>query len=445
VAVLASFWSGPALADEGVSAWSLGLRVGQPEAEVHANASKLSGFELRLTQAHLEEDLSRANLYTAMAALLPKISVGADWVIDGDIRYRPDIAAAQPGTLAKRDPSTIGAELSWRLFDGFQNVSTIGAARETLAWSFQASIDARQKLLLEKAEIGLRLMRDRQIRSAYAAAVESRQKAYDIVERMFSVGSMTASDRARAGSELEGARALLEQANSLVATTEIDYRRFIGEKPTADLSVRVPSDRIPASADAAEKRALTNSPLPRMAAHLERSADYRVRATAANFAPTVDLVGRYTRTFDPSPPVDRVDNYALLVRLRMPIFDASLTPALSAARAEAAQRRYDRIDTVRSLAAEARKQYELHHSLAAQARSLDRQVQLAQRAVAAVQIEIKAGVRTVSELLDADEDLLSARVALAGAHYDGNLAAFRLLATTADLDEGGPHGNRAAH
>lgn len=413
----------------------MGLRGGHSEAAVHRQANSLSGFELRLTQARLEQDLARANLRIATAALFPKVGFGTDWVIDGKIRYSPDIASQQPGSVATRDPSSMGAEVSWRLFDGFKNVSNIGAAQATLAWSFQASIDAHQRLLLERAELGLRVIRDREVQAAYSEAVESRKHAYGIVERMLAAGSMTVSDRARAGSELEGARALLEQAASAVVATEIDYRRFVGENPSHALSISVPSDRIPASAEVAERRALTNSPLPRMAAHLEREADYKVRAAAANFSPTVDLVGRYTRTFDPSPPVDRVDNYAFLLQLRVPIFDASLTPVLGAARTEAAQRRFDRIDTVRTLAAEARKQYELHRSLITQIGSLERQAELSRRAVAAMRMEIKAGVRTISDVLDADEDLLSARVALALARYEGSLAAFRLLATTADLDE----------
>ncbi|SES25807.1 TolC family protein [Rhizobium sp. NFR03] len=404
-------------------------------ARAEDGLSPFSAYELRLSQDTVLQTIAEAKLRLATAEFLPKVNVGGDWVVDGNIRYSPDITAASPGSYSKKDPSLMGVEVSWKLFDGFQNINNRAAAEEGLSYAVQASLDTRQKLFLERAERILGIVRDRALLKAYEDAVRRRRQALDISRTMLNEGSMTVSQVEIAGADLQNALATRLQAANAVKISELDYVKFTGVPLVANPRLEIPGKRLPATAKEAADLALTQSPQLKMALHSEQEAEYRARAAAGKYMPTVNLVGRYARTFDPSPQVNRVDTTAVLVRASMPIFDPTIEPARDLARAEALQRRYDRQDASLSLATEARRQHQLFHALSAQLSTLKKQISLAKAGADAVRIEIGTGERTITELLDAQESLLSASVNDAEVRYARDVAAFRLLATIGDLNE----------
>lgn len=394
-----------------------------------------SDFELRLGQDQAAREAAEARLKLAKAQLYPKVAIGSDMVLMGRIDYSPDIRKAAPNSYAKRDPTSVGLEMSWTLFNGLRNLNDIAAAKEGLSSATQASLDTRQKLLLEKADKALSVIRDRAILAALNNSVRRYAQSYDIAGRLKADEMMTVSQVALAGSELEAARALAAQAVSTLKGSELDYRKLTGRAPPARLALAPPQDKLPQTSAMAASLAQGNSPLLKMAFHLEKEAEYKAKSADGLRYPTLDLVGRYTRTLDPSPLVDRVDNYAVLLRLRLPIFDHTIQPTIDIARAEAAQRRYDRQDTTLAVSIEAKKQYETFHALTKQVASLRRQVKQAETAASATRAEMETGVRTIAELLEAEQNLLSANVSLAQARYTRSMSVFRLLAIMGSLDE----------
>lgn len=406
-----------------------------PAAGAEDMPPQFSDFELRLSQDAALQSIANAKLRLATVDLLPRINIGTDWVLEGSLKYSPDITAASPSTYAKKDPSSIGIEASWKLFDGFQNLNNIRAARETVAYARQASLDTRQKLLLEQAERALGILRDRELVKAFSDAVKRRSEAYGVSRKLLSDGSVTISQTEIAAAELQGAKAAHEQARSALQVSELEYTKFTGSALPAGAALEIPLGKLPSSPAEAAIRAQGLSPQLKMAFHMEREAEFNARVAAGRFLPTINLVGRHTRTFDPSPVVDRLDNSAILIRATFPLFDPTIAPALDLARAEARQRRYDRQDASLSLGVEARKQQQLFISLSTQMDSLKRQVSRARAAANAVRKEMETGERTVTDLLDAEQSLLSAAITYADVRQARAVAAFRLLATTGELNE----------
>lgn len=400
----------------------------------------LSDFKLRLGQDQVLQDLARTELRLAQAQLLPKVTAGTDWVADGKTEYSPDITQIPNSSYATKDPSSLGLEVTWRLFDGMKNLNDINAAREKVAATAEASLDTKQKLLVERAEKMLALKRDRAILASSRRAVGRQQEAFTISRQMLSDGLMTQSDVAMAASELENLRALNEQAMRQLADSELAFEKFNGFQAPAKLDAAAAKLKLPASADEAADRAMANSPLPKMAAHLQNAADFSVESARGAFFPTLDLVGKYTRTFDPTPAVKTVNNYSLLLRMRLPIFDATLQPNLDKARAEALQKSYDRQDTVLSVTTGARKYFNNYKSLRAQVGRLEARVKEAAKAQSAMQEEMKAGLHTVLDLIQTQRNLISAEQSLADARYLRDMSAYNLLGTLGDLDDGSVEG-----
>jgi outer membrane protein len=394
-----------------------------------------SDFELRLGQDQVLREAAEARLKLAKAQLYPKVAIGSDMVLTGRIDYSPDVTKAAPNSYAKRDPTSLGLEVSWTLFNGLRNLNDIAAAKESLSSTAQASLDTRQKLLLEKADKVLSVVSDRANVAAHGNSVQRYGKSYQIAGKLRAEEMMTVSQVALAGSELEAARALAAEAAGTLKSSELDYRKLTGRSPPARLALAPPEDKLPQTSAMAAARAQGNSPLLKMAFHLEKEAEYKAKSADGLRYPTLDLVGRYTRTLDPSPLVNRVDNYAVLLRLRLPIFDHTIQPTIDVARAEAAQRRYDRQDTMLSVSVEAKKLHEVFHALTKQVASLRRQVKQAETAATATRAEMETGIRTIAELLEAEQNLLTANIALAQARYTRSMSVFRLLAVMGTLEE----------
>lgn len=430
---------------EGQRTFRIALTIGLVVASAFAAAEEMtwinvSDFKLRLGQDQVLQDLAQTELRLSQAQLFPKLTAGTDWVVDGKTEYSPDITQIPNSAYATKDPSSIGLEVTWRLFDGLKNLNTINAAREKVAATAEASLDTKQKLLVERAEKMLALTRDRTILASSRRAVVRQQEALKISRQMLTDGLMTQSDVAIAASELENLRALTEQATRQLENSELAFEKFNGFRASGKLDVAAAKLKLPASATEAADRAMANSPLPKMAAHLQNAADFSVESARGAFFPTLDLVGKYTRTFDPTPAVKTVNNYALMLRMRLPIFDATLQPNLDKARAEALQKSYDRQDTVLSVTTSARKYFTDYKSLKSQVGRLEARVKEATKAQAAMQEEMKAGLHTVLDLIQTQRNLISAEQSLADARYLRDMSAFNLLGTMGELDDGSAEG-----
>lgn len=403
-------------------------------AKAQEATSDFSQFQLRLNQDSALRTLADAQLRLATADFLPKVNMAGEGILGGRIEYSPDITMASPGSYAKRDPSTAGLEVSWKLFDGFQNINNLRAAREGVSYALYASLDTRQRLYLEKAEKLLDVIRARAMLAAYNAAVEKRQEASTLARRLLNDRVVTLSQAELAASELQRALAAQKQASASLQTTELSYLQFSGSRLGKRLHIEVPTRKLPASAQKAAEQAQAQNPQVQMAHHLEREAEYKARAAAGKYLPTVSLVGRYSRAFDTTPLINRVDNSAVLVRATVPLFDPTIGPAADIARTQALQRRWDRQDATLALGMEARKQFELFKSANSQLQDIQRQQVRAKAAVAAMRMEIEAGERTITDLLDAQQMTVQAALALADAQYARSVSAFRLLATMGILE-----------
>ncbi len=424
--------TGTAIITMGMVTLMLPLHQGLAQDPVPVDTSS---FELRLGMDEARQKVANTDLRLARAQYLPKVSIGTDWVLQGNIAYSPDVTAASSAFYAEKDPTSVGAEVSWRLFDGLKRWNDVKTAEALVAAGAETSFDTKQKLLVEKATVILALIRDRSIASAQATAVQRQRRAYETSRAMLKDQSLTISDVALSASQLESAQAAYAQARGAVAASEIAFRKLTGVSASKNLALPIPSAKMPRSANEAAERARHNSPLPRMAEHIATAADYKADAAKSLYFPTVDMVGKYTMTFNSTPSIDQVNNYALLLRVRMPILEPSLKPNLDKARAEAMQRDYDVQDAYLSVDMAARSYFEVRNAMATQAGSLERQAAQARKAADGMQIEREAGTRTIVDVLNAENGLVSSRVALANIRYERDLAAFNLLAVMGELDD----------
>lgn len=395
-----------------------------------------AGYTLRLGADAASQGMLEADLRTARAAFLPKISLGAEWVLAGSANYHPgSVVRNDPTSYPDRDPSLIGVEASLTVFDGAKRLNTLRVATALASAGREASLDLRQQLYLEAASVTLAVIRDRAVVASLREAVRRQRRTLQVTREMLVEENVTLTDIALAAARADEAQAALSGALGTLDVSEAAYRKLIGRMPARRIVFGSPSARLPKSVAEAVVRAEAGAPAPRAAREIAHAARFAVDAARSSFFPTVELVGRASATFDPSPIVDQADTYSALLRLRMPIFDPTLRPALDRAASEASQRRYE-ADTARLEAASAaRTGFAIRQATVAEAGDLSRRVGHARDAVRGMEIERELGTRTIDDVLVAQSRLAEAEVALAMLAYDRDRSAFALLAAMGELTE----------
>lgn len=391
-----------------------------------------SGYVLRLSADASRQRRAEAELDAARAAFLPTVTIGGEWVLEGSRTYHPR-SAVDRDTVADKDASIAALEASLVVFDGARRLNLMRSARSLVAAGAATTLDERQRLYFEAAEASLAVLRDRAIVARSEQALSRQRRTLQIARERLVDQTATRTDVSLAAAQVNEAAATLAAARGNVETSAIAYAALFGRQPPVDLRLPVPVTRLPSDGREASVRALAGSPSIGIARSVAEAAEFRVHAARGALLPTVEIVGRATSTFDSSPMLSQVDNYAGLVRLRFPLFDPTVRPAIAAARAEADESRYRTESRRLDVIASARSNLAAYQAAHSRRIELGRQVENAREAVRSLDIEREVGMRLLTDVLDAQFDLAEAEIVADHITYERDRTAFALLATMGEL------------
>jgi outer membrane protein len=252
----------------------------------------------------------------------------------------------------------------------------------------------------------------------------------------FRVGDASPTDVAQSRARLSLARAQLQTAQGRLISSRETYVRLVGNAP-GTLAPPPQLPNLPASLDAAIEMALRDNP-NLLAAQRSRDATAGdVQAARAATAPRINgvLGGNYydylgslrenlfSRTFQASSTASAG------IELRVPLYQGG-RPAAQVRQAQA--RRTQAMEQVfeaeRVVIAQVRSAYGVWQSSQKVIASSEEGVAANRQSVEGVRAENYAGSRTMLDVLNASQELLSAEVTLITARRDAYVAAFALVA-----------------
>jgi len=244
---------------------------------------------------------------------------------------------------------------------------------------------------------------------------------------------VTRTDVAQSQARLAQARTLLVQAQGQLAASVQAYLRLVG-RPPSDLQPPARATGLPPQLDVALDTAGRQSPVLRSAVADTELADANVDVAAAQGRPRVTLEAGQSigADFDDDTTESMTDTVG--VRVSIPIFQGGIV------RSRTRQQRALRAATNLDLAAAQRLVQEnvtnswtgLASANAAVA-SAREQVEAAELAYEGVRLEQETGLRATFEVLEQEQNLLDARLALAQAERDLVVAERQLLASVGSL------------
>ncbi len=333
-------------------------------------------------------------------------------------------------------PASLGATITQTLFNGFQTANKTRQAESQVLAARATLRVTEQTVLLNAATAYMNLLRDTAILDLQRRNVEVLQEQLRQTRDRFNVGEVTRTDVAQAESRLAAGRSQVLSAEATYKASVATYRQVIGVEP-GTLSPGTPVDRFsPNTLPGAVSLATAVHPSIATAQYNLDAAQQAVKVAEASLYPTASVTGQYTKNYGTVGFLDIIEQSqaSVLGTISVPIYQGGAEYSLvRQAKETLGQRRLD-LDTARDQVRQTTVQsWGQLEAAKATVDSTQAQVQAAEIALNGVREEARVGQRTTLDVLNAQQELVNARVALVSAQRDRVVASYTLLASVGRL------------
>ena len=252
----------------------------------------------------------------------------------------------------------------------------------------------------------------------------------------FEIGDLTRTDVAQSQSRLALGRGDLQTAQANLIAARETYIELVGNAP-GDLAPPPPLPGLPTNVNDAVEIALNNNPDLIAAIERAEAAGYDIEVAGSGRLPRLEVfagggynnyLGTLVDPSDPNTPQGQTSAQAG-VRLTLPLFQGGRVPAQQRqAQAQASAALEQVVATERSVISQVRAAYSSWQASKAIIESNQAAVDAAELSLEGVRAENTVGSRTILDILNAQQELLSAQVELVTAQRNSYVAGFSLLA-----------------
>ncbi len=442
---------------QGLSGWVVGFAAGAAACAVlPLTASTVRGETLNsaLVQAYQsnptlnsQRAATRATdegVPQALSGYRPKITVtatGGEQSLSATSKVvGAGIPPGSPATYFTQSgynaPFGTGVTASQTLFNGFQTANKTRQAESQVLASRATLRQTEQTVLLNAVTAYMNLLRDSAIFDLQKRNVEVLQEQLRQTRDRFNVGEVTRTDVAQSESRLAAGRSQVLTAESNYKASGATYRQVIGSNP-GQLSPGTPVDRFsPVNLPASVGAAIASHPAVMTGQYNVDAAQLAVKVAEGALYPTVSVQGNFTKNYEVVGSLNTIESYnaSVLGTLSVPIYQGGGEySAIRQAKETLGQKRLD-LDIARDQVRQGVVQsWGLLEAAKANIDATTSQVQAAEIALNGVREEARVGQRTTLDVLNAQQELVNARVALVTAQRDRVVASYTLLAAVGRL------------
>jgi outer membrane protein len=332
------------------------------------------------------------------------------------------------GTHGTNAPRSIGATATQTLFNGQQTANRTRAAESQVSGAREALRVLEQTVLLQAATIYMDYLRDSAIVEVQKSNVRVLEQTLKQNRDRFSVGEVTRTDVAQSEAQLAAGKTQLLTAEANLNTTRSNFRRIIGNEPVA-LAPGSPVDRfLPVTLPASVDLGLTQNPNVTAAMFGIDVSHLQVKVNEGALLPTVTLQASVQQSYEQTLLINRSFGASALAQLSVPVYQGGAEYALIRQSKESLAQQRLNLEQVRDQTrANVVTAWGQLVAGKAQVQSAQSQVAASEIALNGVREEAKAGQRTTLDVLNAQQALVNARVALVTAQHDRVVASYAVL------------------
>jgi outer membrane protein len=331
-------------------------------------------------------------------------------------------------------PRSAGLTVTQTLYNGQQTANKTRAAESQVSGAREALRLLEQTVLLSAATIYMDYLRDAAIVEVQRSNVRVLEQTLKQTRDRFDVGQVTRTDIAQSEAQLAAGKTQLLAAEATLTTTEANFRRIIGNEPQA-LAPGSPVDRfLPGSLPAAVDLSLIENPNV-TAAMFGIDVNYlQVKVNEGALLPTVSLQASVQQSYETTLTAFRSFGAAAAAQLSVPVFQGGAEYSLiRQSKENLAQQRLVLEQTRDQTRANTVTAWGQLVAGKAQVVSGQAQVDASKLALTGVRREATVGQRTTLDVLNAQQALVNARVALVTAQHDRVVASYAVLSSVGRL------------
>jgi outer membrane protein len=378
------------------------------------------------------------NVPQALSGYRPRISLSAsvsEQYIES-VSKGTTAAAGSSTTSGLQAVQSYGGTFTQTIFNGLQTANRTRQAEQQVSAARETLRRFEQEVLQSAATAYMNLIRDTAILSLQRSNVEVLEEQLRQTRERFTVGEVTRTDVAQSESRLAAARASMLSSESNVTTSRSTYRQVIGVEP-GRLEPASPVDRLaPQSVPQGIAQARAQHPLVTTAMFNVDAAAFQVKIAEGSLYPTFNIVGSATKGFGSANSLTVLEtlNASVGGQLSIPVYQGGTEYATIRQAKETLQQRRVDLDTARDQVQQTLVQtWGQLVAARAQIEATQTQVNAAEIALNGVREEARVGQRTTLDVLNAQQELVNARVSLVTAQRDRVVASYALLAAAGRL------------
>jgi outer membrane protein len=330
-------------------------------------------------------------------------------------------------------PRSVGGTVTQPLFNA-QTPNRVRAAESQVSGAREGLRVLEQTILLSAATIYMDYLRDAATVEVQRSNVRVLEQTLKQVQDRFSVGEVTRTDVAQSEAQLAAGRSQLLTAESNLNTTRANFRRIIGNEPSA-LAPGTPVDRLfPGTLPAVIEISLIENPNVTSAMHGIDVNFLTVKVAEGALLPTVNLVASVQQSYESTLVILKSFNASVAAQLTVPIYQGgSEYSIIRQSKENLAQQRLVLDQTRDQTRATVVQQWGLLQAAKAQIQSAQAQVTASETALNGVREEARVGQRTTLDVLNAQQALVNARISIVNAQHDRVVASYNVLAAIGRL------------
>jgi outer membrane protein len=317
-------------------------------------------------------------------------------------------------------------QLTQPIFRGFKTVEGIKSAKATVEAGRQQLLATEQTVLFNVAAAYLAVVRDRQILSIRQQNVSNLQKQAKGAQARLDVGEVTRTDVSQSRARVSGAQGEVASAKSNLEGSIAAYVAAVGSKPGKLKYTRL--GKIPGSLDTALAIAQEINPRILAAAWVHDASLHDIEVSKGELLPEISLRASASRTQHPQKGVEFSESASVSGVLTVPLYQGGREyAAIRQSKQTASQRQIQIIEATRLVREQVTTAWYTLVSSGQAITASKAQVAAADLALDGINQEYLVGSRTTIDVLNAQQEVLTARLGLINSEYAKMISNYQLL------------------
>jgi TolC family type I secretion outer membrane protein len=402
-----------------------------------SSADNLQDALVKAYQSNPQLLAERANLRAtdeqvsqAIAQWRPRISVNATYAkIHAESK-----TDGLPQTLSRTEPWSADVTASQTVFAGGRILAQRRQADANVSAGRARLHSTEQTVFLSTISSYMNVVRDEAVLKLNEANVGLLRKQLEAAKARFDVGEITRTDVAQAEARLAAGLASQTSAEAALKASRLAYERSVGEAP-GTLEAKPPTPAVPETETQAREIAKMQNPNLVAARAQEDAARYGIDFAVGQMLPTVRVEASYGRSGQERGVAETIgDDTRLSAVASVPLYQGgSEWSQIRQAKEINNRARLGVEDARRATDEGVQNAWEAYRAARSSSESNRQQVKASEIAFEGVQQELEVGSRTTLDVLDQQQELLNARVALVRSERDEIVASYSLLSAIGKL------------